>query len=405
MQHLRHRDAHAIKASALLLPVLSAPLLFAVPASAVVAPPAKALSAAPTPAAPTTALPAVTPPATSGAAPAGAPPANEVAPSAVPPAATPPKLLPPIPQTAPLPTLVTAEGEVVPQTIVAPSGKTLTLKFNDEFDALTDKDGQPYIDRSKWQTTFWQGSSQRTLWGNEEAEYYTDKDYAGNWKVMPEKNGVLNPFSFETPGILTISATKVPQELWKKYWMGTQRCFSSGVLVSDHRYNFRYGYITGRFKLPPNRGAWPAFWLLGDDITNATSENQAHHWGPEVDLFEFFGHRPTKHSAGIIGVKGEKLPWHFGYNNVGFDITKDFHTWGLEWNEDNMIFTFDDKVWEKTVTPESFKHSMYLLVNLAVGGRWYSQEMTQAKTPAQPWEVDETSMPWKMQCDYVRVYQ
>ena len=46
-----------------------------------------------------------------------------------------------------------------------------------------------------------------------------------------------------------------------------------------------------------------------------------------------------------------------------------------------------------------------LLVNLAVGGQWYSQEMTAAGTPAKPWQVDEASMPWKMQCDYVRVYQ
>jgi len=316
-----------------------------------------------------------------------------------------PKPLPPLVNTAPPPSLTRGDGTPVPQTIVAPSGKTLTLTFDDEFDPVTDKDGKPYIDRRKWQTTFWQGSSQRTLWGNNEAEYYTDKDYSGDWKLMPDQDGVLNPFSFETPGVLTIDATKVPQELWKKYYMGEERCFSSGLLISDHRFNFQYGYITGRFKLPNNRGAWPAFWLLGDDPTGAKDQGAAHHWGPEVDIFEFFGHRPTKHSAGIIGVKGEKLPWRFGFNEVGYDITKDFHTWGLEWNADNMIFTFDGQVWEKTVTPESFKHPMYLLINLAVGGRWYSQEMGQLGTPYKPWEVDETTMPWKMECNYVRVYQ
>ena len=67
----------------------------------------------------------------------------------------------------------------VPQTITSPLGKKLSLKFHDEFDPVPDKDGQPYIDRCKWQTTFWQGSSQRTLWGNLEAQYYVDKDYGG----------------------------------------------------------------------------------------------------------------------------------------------------------------------------------------------------------------------------------
>ena len=65
----------------------------------------------------------------------------------------------------------------------------------------------------------------------------------------------------------------------------------------------------------------------------------------------------------------------------------------------------DGKIWARTNTTESPRRPMYLLVNLAVGGKWYSEEMSAAKTPAKPWQVDEASMPWKMQCDYVRVYQ
>jgi hypothetical protein len=52
-----------------------------------------------------------------------------------------------------------AQDLPVPRQIVSPLGKTMTLKFDDEFNAVTDKDGHPYIDRSKWQTTFWQGSA------------------------------------------------------------------------------------------------------------------------------------------------------------------------------------------------------------------------------------------------------
>ncbi len=288
--------------------------------------------------------------------------------------------------------------------LTSPLGKKMTLKFHDEFDAVKDKDGKPYIDRSKWQTTFWQGSSERTLWGNVEAQYYTDKDYNGDGNVLPEKNGSLNPFSFETPSVLTINARKTPPELWKKFYMGEQRPFNSGLLISDKRFDFQYGYIEGRFKLPNNRGAWPAFWLLGNDASK-TDAAEAHQWGPEVDIFEFFGHRPTKHSAGMIGRDKEEYKFHFGFNEVGKDITQDFHTWGLEWNAEKVVWLFDGKIWAESDTPPSMRRPMYLLINLAVGGKWYSEEMTNLKTPAKPWEVDETTMPWKMQCDYVRVYQ
>lgn len=295
-----------------------------------------------------------------------------------------------------------AQTTEAPQVITSPSGKKMSLKFDDEFNAVPDKDSQPYVDRSKWQTTFWQGSSERTLPANLEAEIYVDKDYRGSGDFASGQT--LNPFSFEQPGILTISAWKVPENLWANFGMSTQRCYASGLLSSDKRYVFKYGYIEGRFKLPANRGAWPAFWLLGDDASK-TNANEAHEWPPEVDIFEFMGHRPNKFSAGILARKGEKLDWKFGYNDVGFDISKMFHTWGLEWNPTNLIFSFDGRVWARSNTTASLRRPMYLLIDFAVGGKWYSDEMKNRSTPHESWDVDVSSMPWKMECDYVRVYQ
>ena len=48
---------------------------------------------------------------------------------------------------------------------------------------------------------------------------------------------------------------------------------------------------------------------------------------------------------------------------------------------------------------------MHILINLAAGGNWYTQEMKTAGKPCRQWEVDYESMPWKMECDYVRVYR
>jgi len=311
----------------------------------------------------------------------------------------PPEAIAPIP--VPVhPTIAAPPG--VPQTITSPLGKTLELKFLDEFYAVPDKDGQPYIDRHKWQTTFWQGSSNRTLTGNGEAQYYMDKDYSGQNKVPKEQ--WPNPFSFETPGILTISATKVPQELWGNWWMGPQRPYSSGLLDSDGLFTFKHGYVEGRFKLPGNRGAWPAFWLLPDDPALGQGV-AAHPWPPEFDIFEFFGHRPTKFTTGLIAPKTEHVKVTRWMQDAGLDVSQDFHVWGFEWDESTAVWTFDGKEVARAALTPGFDRPMYLLINLAVGGNWYSQEMTAAGTPHTPWDVDETTMPWKMECDYVRVYQ
>ncbi len=298
-----------------------------------------------------------------------------------------------------------ALAESVPQTIVSPLGTKMRLKFDDEFSAVIDKDGKPYIDRSKWQTTFWQGSSERTLIGNAEAQYYVDKDYAGRGEIKPEQK--INPFSFEKPGLLTISAMKVPEASWHNYWMSNQRCFASGLLISDKAFTFQYGYVEGRFKLPDNRGAWPAFWLLGNDPALGDAA-KAHEWPPEIDIFEFMGHWKTKFSSALHVRKGpaEKVnPWTLRYNEVGIDLTKDFHTWGVEWNAEETALTFDGKIWLRGKTAPSMQRKMYLLVNLAVGGSWFSDEMKNTGTPSAAWEVDTASMPWKMEVDYVRVYQ
>ncbi len=296
----------------------------------------------------------------------------------------------------------TGAGTHVARHIISPLGARLTLKFHDEFNGVRDRAGGLYINRRKWRTTFWQGSSQRTLTGNGEAEYYMGRHYGGLHNIPINQRP--NPFSFQHPGILTISAFPVPKKLWKNYWMGSQRHFASGLLISDPAFTFKYGYVVGRFKLPADRGAWPAFWLLCD-APSLGSADRAHRWPPEVDIFEFFGHRPTKFSGGMIGRKGEKPGFHFGYHKPGFDISKGFHTWGFQWNAHQAVWTFDGKIWARGTVPPSLRHHFYILINMAVGGNWYSQEMKARGTPYKPWQVDQAAMPWKMQCDYVRVYQ
>ena len=288
----------------------------------------------------------------------------------------------------------------------------MKLVWHDEFDGVADTDGQLYIDRTKWQTHFWQGDSQRTLAGNGEAELYLDKDYGGTRNLTVDRRP--NPFSFEQPGILTISAFRTPAESADSYGANEQRPFTSGLLISDQRFTTQYGYIEGRFKIPMERGAWPAFWLLADDMAvgdpsaalrgadgNPTpDENKAHPWPPEVDILESLGIWKSKFDTGYIAPKGEKVKVSQWMHDTGANLGADFHTWGYEWDENNMVWTMDGKIIAHGNVTQSFRRSFYILINLGVGGSWYAQI-----TKGKPWEVDETTMPWKMLCDYVRVYQ
>jgi len=307
----------------------------------------------------------------------------------------------------------------IPQTITSPLGRPMALKWNDEFNAVTDSDGQPYIDRTKWQTTFWQGSSERTLASNGEAQYYMDKDYAGKNNLPVEQRP--NPFSFATPGILTISTTKTPENLWSNYGMTKERCLTSGLLDSDRRFSFKYGYIEGRFKIPMERGSWPGFWMLPDSIpTNEQTadpkvttgqwygekERKAHPWPPEIDIMESLGIWKSKFDTGYIAPKGEPhIKVSQWLHDADVNLSDDFHTWGMEWDENNIVWTFDGKIIAHGKVEESFRRPFYILVQLGTGGNWYSQVMKAQGTPHAYWEVDWDTMPWKMQCDYVRVYQ
>ena len=300
----------------------------------------------------------------------------------------------------------------------------MTLKWNDEFDAVTDTDGKPYIDRTKWQTTFWQGSSERTLLGNGETPVLPwTRIMAGKTIFRPDQRP--NPFSFEKAEhphhLRHENAGGAGRTIgWGKEQVHLLRAADfEGPGVSTIQGNA--GILEGRFKLPMERGSWPGFWLLadgtpagyhrGDPETTGTGmwytkeDIKARPWPPEIDILEAMGVWKSKFDTGYIAPKTEKIKVSQWMHNIGTNLGDDFHTWGMEWDENNMVWTLDGKIIAHGKVTPSFQRPFYLLINLAAGGNWYSKVMTAAKTPYAYWQVDWDSMPWKMECDYVRVYQ
>jgi beta-glucanase (GH16 family) len=307
---------------------------------------------------------------------------------------------------SPLPAPPIVQPGTVPLEFTGPTGVKRSLFFHDEFDGVPHPqlEGRLYLDQRKWKTTFWQGSGARTLAGNGEAQYYFDPFYRGQDGRLPGPWG--NPFEFKD-GVLSIKAQVIPVADRANWWAGTERHIASGLIISDGMENGvgRYGYMELRAKLTNQRGSWPAWWTLpnlnGGVGTKDPEHAGDHPWPPEIDMIEAFGHRPTKYTTGLQSLGGA-VPAGYGLDtwmhDIGDDLSRDFHIYGFEWTENDMVATFDGRVVSKGRTPPAYRVPMYQLINLAVGGNWYRDE----KGGTSAWDVDEASMPWRYDLDYIR---
>jgi beta-glucanase (GH16 family) len=238
------------------------------------------------------------------------------------------------------------------------------LAWQDEFEGAA---GQ-LPDAAKW------GYDIGTGWGNEQLEFDTQR---------PEN------VSLDGNGNLAITAR---EELYSVG--GITYDYTSARIVTRDLFEATYGRYEARIKLPVGRGIWPAFWMLGANIETVG-------WPAcgEIDIMEYLGHDPnsiygTLHGPGYSGAQG--IGERFDLTEGRFDTA--FHVFSVEWRDDSIKW-FVDGVNYHTVKrgdqPGSwvFDKPFYLILNVAVGGRW----------PGSP--DDSTVFPQTMLVDWVRVYR
>jgi beta-glucanase (GH16 family) len=212
-------------------------------------------------------------------------------------------------------------------------------------------------------------------WGNNELEYYTARPQ----NVRQEK------------GDLIIEAAKETYTGQDK----VTRDYTSARLKTAGLFSQTYGRFEARIKIPFGQGIWPAFWLLGDDISKV-------HWPAcgEIDIMENVGFEPNKvhgsmHGPGYSGGN----PLTGVYTLASGRFSDDFHVFAIEWEPNVVRFYVDDQLYQ-TRTPDDlpagtrwvFAHPFFVLLNVAVGGNW----------PRNP--DASTIFPQPMLVDYVRVF-
>ncbi|SJM31797.1 glycoside hydrolase family 16 protein [Mesorhizobium delmotii] len=240
----------------------------------------------------------------------------------------------------------------------------LELTFSDEFDTLDLWNGSS----GTWDSNYWWGAANgSTLTTTNDLQWYIDTDYAPTRSV--------NPFSIED-GVLTITAARAPEAI-RPYINNYQ--YTSGLLTTYESFAQTYGYFEIRADMPEKQGAWPAFWLLPEDGS----------WPPELDVIEMFGQDPNKL---ILTGHSNATGTHTTVGSTAYTSdTGGFHTYGVLWTEDELVWYFDDVEVARAATPADMHDPMYMLVNMGIGG--------QAGAPA-----DGLATPAEMQIDYIHAY-
>lgn len=250
------------------------------------------------------------------------------------------------------------------------AGPTYKLVWGDEFDY----EGVPATDKWHFQIEPITDDG----WSNNERQHYTNR----------LENALVSD------GTLKIIAKREDYT-----YGGMSKEFTSARL--NAKFDFTYGKVEVRAKLPAAEGTWPAIWTLGSNIDekgNYFGDSRGSVGWPhcgEIDIMEQYG-----------GNKNETLGtfhWHdtgtnayasYGLKKAIPKLTEDFHSYVLVWDADRIDIYVDQTLVVRMNNTENvpFDNPHYLLLNVAMGGSLGGPVPTS-------FEQDQ------MEIDYVRIYQ
>lgn len=257
----------------------------------------------------------------------------------------------------------------------------LITTFEDDFDTFSqiDPNGPPEEQIGTWKTWHPFGATpfalvSRTFPRNGELQVYVDRYFPANGprQVGERAHSVQD-------GILSLRAEPARPDLRRRIF---GRRYTSAMISSWGSFSQRYGLFEVRAKFPAGKGLWPAFWLLPDNSGGP----------PELDVFEFLGHTPTTlHTTFHSIARGRRAGGTREVRTV--NLTEAFHTYGVEWTPQTLIYYLDDVEVARFPTPADMHRPMYMIANLAIGGSW----------PGAPDAY--TVFPATLQIDWVRVHR
>jgi beta-glucanase (GH16 family) len=145
------------------------------------------------------------------------------------------------------------------------------------------------------------------------------------------------------------------------------------------RFAFTYGTVDARLRVPAGKGLWSALWMLP----------AFGHSRPEVDIVEVLGDNTRKSYQSLHRRDRKSKPLQ--HTERGVDLADGWHVYRLEWLPGRLRWYLDGKLVFTVKGYEVPDEPMYLMANLAVGGRW----------PGSPNE--STRFPASLAIDYIKI--
>ena len=212
-------------------------------------------------------------------------------------------------------------------------------------------------------------------------------------------------------GKAVITAKKISSVPQTGLCLGKICNFTSGRFDTQGKVSFMYGLIESRIKVPSGSGNWPAFWMLGDNITDLGWPKSG-----EIDIMEQWRFETQRTSAATH--YPDRLGSHrfdVGEISLNYDFSQDFHIYSLVWMPDVLEFYVDGILFFK-VSKSGSDNCNYTAANVlkpnctAQTDAWpfnqyffmiFNNAISDQASSFNKWDGWETS---EMAIDYVRVY-
>lgn len=148
--------------------------------------------------------------------------------------------------------------------------------------------------------------------------------------------------------------------------------YRSGLVESNSKFNFTYGYMEAKIWTPAGTGVWPAFW----------SDGQNWPYDGEIDVLEAYGTDDSSYHYHYAGCGGDCNP---GGSVILPGATSGWHTYAADWEPGVITWYYDGKqVWQYTTSIT--QSPQYLILNLGL-------------------KSNQSQVPATMKVDYVRVWK
>jgi len=199
------------------------------------------------------------------------------------------------------------------------------------------------LDLNKWEV-----KNNYDHWGSGPTVFVDDNVSVSNGKLALE----IKQESYSCP-----TSSLVPWGCFGQMTSGSTYSYTSGTIETRNLYNMKYGYLEARIKIPYGNGFWPSLWTYYED----------NNFYEEIDVFEMIpglgeGCSHTGRAGEIHNVNMMTTNVHIyhpadcepqcdcapPYQVHEIDNYLYYHTYGLEWSPNKLIFYVDGKVVRNT---------------------------------------------------------